>query len=59
MTLRLHVSVENWNDSTDEYSHISQWGLSKIHQRQLEQVLRKFYDHPNTKFKIKIERVIK
>lgn len=54
MTLRLHVILENWDDKTDKYSHISQWGLSKKNQKQLEQVLRKFYDHPETSFKVRI-----
>ncbi len=54
MTLKLYVSLENWDDKTDNYTHISQWSLSKQNQKQLEQVLRKFYDHPQTSYKVRI-----
>lgn len=59
MTLRLHVILQNHDIDTDTLSHISEWSLGKHHQKQIEQVLRKLYSHPNTKFSIKIKRIPK
>jgi len=59
MTLRLHISVENWETETDEYTHISQWELSKIQQKTLTSILRQLFEHPETKYSSRLKRLPK
>ena len=55
-SLRLLVTVENWDIELDATSHVCTFELRRSHLRQLKQVLRTMYDHPKTKYSIKLTR---
>ena len=55
-SLRLLVTVENWDIELDATSHQCTFEIRKHHLKQLKQVLRQMYDHPASKFSIKMQR---
>lgn len=57
MTLKLFVSIENWEDETDEYTHISQWTLSKKQQKTLVSFVRQLFEHPETKYSSQLKKI--
>lgn len=57
MTLRLHVSLENWDDDTDKFTHISQWSLSKEQEKTLTSIVRQLFEHPNIKYSSRLKRI--
>ncbi len=57
--LRLHVSLENWFDETDTYSHISSWSLSKEQEQTLTSIVRQLFEHPNIKYSSRLKRLSK
>ena len=56
MTLKLFVSIENWEDETDEYTHISQWTLSKEQEKTLTSIVRQLFDHPDTRYSSRLKK---
>jgi hypothetical protein len=57
--LRLHVKLENWVDESDDFTHISQWSLSKEHEKTLTSILRQLFEHPETKYSSRLKRLDK
>ncbi len=56
--MKLNVKVENWDQATDTFTHISEWGLSKEHEKTLTSILRQMFEHPDTKYSSKLRRLI-
>ena len=59
MTLKLYVKLENWDDEVDSFTHISQWSLSKKQEKVLTSILRQLFDHPETKYSSRLNKITK
>lgn len=57
MTIRLHVKIENWDDETDTFTHISQWSLTKEQEKTLTSIVRQLFEHPETKYSSRLKRI--
>ena len=58
MTLKLNVHLENYDMKTDTLTHISEWSLSKEHEKILTSIVRQLFEHPNTKYSSKLRKLI-
>ncbi len=58
MTLSLNVKLQNYDMKTDTLTHISEWGLSKEHEKALVSILRQMFEHPETKYSSKLRKLI-
>jgi hypothetical protein len=58
MTLRLNVKLQNLDNDTDTLTHISEWSLSKEHEKVLTSIVRQMFEHPNTKYSSKLRKMI-
>lgn len=56
--MKLNVKVQNWDEEKDTLTHISEWGLSKEHEKALTSILRQMFEHPNTKYSSKLRKLI-
>ena len=53
--MKLNIAVTNWDESEDTFTHVSQWALSKNHQKILHSILRQLFEHPNTKYSSRLK----
>lgn len=57
-TLRITLNTVKWIDDEENFELISEWGLSKEHQKTLVSIIRQMYDHPNTKYSSRLKKIV-
>lgn len=58
MTLSLNVKLQNYDLKSDTLTHISEWSLSKEHEKVLTSIVRQMFEHPNTKYSSKLRKLV-
>lgn len=58
MILKLNVKLENYDLEADTLTHISEWSLSKEHEKILTSIVRQMFEHPYTKYSSKLRKLV-
>ncbi len=56
--MKLNVKLENYDLEADTLTHISEWSLSKEHEKVLTSIVRQMFEHPYTKYSSKLRKLV-